>query len=97
MDDDLRRILGDADYEELSKKIRKYVPANLTPAQLASIEDKVYDFGFTLSGPEAVDLVLAWACAYKNLCEDCGHYLTDFLHGIVTEINFTMLSGVEDE
>lgn len=97
MDDDLRRILGDDDYDELSRKINKYIPENLSPEQLASIEDKIYDFGFTLSGPEAVDLILAWACAYKNKCEDCGRFLTDFLHMIVTEINFTMLSGVEDE
>ncbi len=102
MNDDLRNILGDELFDELSE-LSKNLPENdlnrfdvLSEEQLDEIANTIFMVQAPMSGTFALQLIASLIHAHETGCETCWAEINMFTISFIGSIVSTMMEDLED-
>ena len=103
MNDDLRNILGDELFDELSE-LSKNIPENdlnrfdiLSEEQLDEIANTIFMVQAPMSGSFALQLIASLIHAHEADCETCWAEINMFTISFIGSIVSTMMEDLEDD
>lgn len=101
MNDELRNILGDELFDELSEMSKNisensiYDAEVLSEAEIAKIVDTVYMVQVPMGGTFALELMAALLHAHETDCESCWAEMNLFTISFIATMITTMLDDVK--
>lgn len=103
MSDELRDILGDSTFEELSNITDKVEfeqqierIRDLTPEDVETITDQVFLLSVPVTGEYALGLIDSMIHAYETDCQSCNAQLAAFVSDFVSSLWMAVLGSMEE-